>query len=117
ENSPSGESNNSSNSGTFTPTPSNESDLEWGAFVGYSASDLSSFEQLVGKPVDMRAVFVNWNDPFPSSFASNLKSSGKKLVIFWEQYNVSLDSIFSGQTDSYIRQFASAAKSYGGEVI
>lgn len=91
--------------------------MEWGAFAGYSSSELISFEQLVGKPVGIKAIFVNWNDSFPTYLGSDLKLSGKKLLIFWEQYNVNLDDIISGKYDSYIRNFAASAKIYGGEII
>lgn len=113
---------------TSTPTPSqpiatttqqstSASSLKWGVFPGYSAESLASFETLIGKPVQLRAQFVNWNSAFPTSVVSDLKAKGKTLVLFWEQYGVTLDSIISGQSDAYIAKFAADIKAYGGPVI
>jgi endoglucanase len=105
---------------TSTPvvaTPTTASSLEWGAFSGYSPADLTAFETLVGKSVQLRSVFTNWNESFPTSVATNLKSQNKTLVIFWEQYGVTLDSIIAGDSDAYIKKFAAEAKTYGGPVI
>jgi hypothetical protein len=91
--------------------------LKWGVYAGYRARDIESFEQMVGSEVDMRAIFVNWYDDFPSTFGRNLRSDGKTMVIFWEQYDVSLDSIIEGDSDEYIRAFAEDAQLYGGQII
>lgn len=107
-----------------SPTPSpappaveTSGTAKWGVYVGYSAGELAAFEQLVGQAADIRGVFVNWDDPFPSSFSS-LKSSGKTLLIYWELYGgVTLDSIIAGEHDAYIKEFARGAQSYGGQVI
>lgn len=103
-------------SGSSIPADSS-TPLVWGVFSGYSASDLTQFERLVGKPVQLKAVFTNWNSPFPTDAATGLKASRKTLVVFWEQHGVTLDSIIAGDSDAYIRSFATQAKSYGGEVI
>ncbi len=99
------------------PTTSTPTTLEWGAFSGYSSADLSTLESLVGKQVKLRSIFTNWGDAFPASVGADLKPSNKTLVIFWEQYGVTLDSIIAGESDAYIRKFALDAKNYGGQVI
>ncbi len=81
----------------------------WGAYL--SDGNVSSFESSVGKKMDMQAIFTGWGDSFPAS-----SDKTKTLVIFWEP-NVSLDSITSGSSDSYIKQFAAGAQSYGGPVV
>jgi hypothetical protein len=91
--------------------------LLWGAFVGNNKADLDSFEKLVGQPVDLQGYFVGWNDDFPSSIAANLKPANKTLVIYWEQYGVTLDNIISGKSDVYINKFAADAKSSGVSII
>ncbi len=102
-----------------TPTPpvTTTSALEWGVFSGYSSADLSALESLVGKQVKLRSIFTNWGEAFPASVGAELKPSNKTLVIFWEQYGVTLDSIIAGESDTYIRKFALDAKNYGGQVI
>jgi peptidoglycan hydrolase-like protein with peptidoglycan-binding domain len=103
---------------TTTPPPvTTTTALEWGAFSGYSSSDPSALESLVGKPVKLRSIFTNWGEAFPVSVGTDLKPSNKTLVIFWEQYGVTIDSIIAGDSDPYIRQFALDAKAYGGQVI
>jgi hypothetical protein len=101
-----------------TPTQeSNTQTILWGAYVGDDIADLATFEQLVGKSVNMRAYFWEWGEDFPAELGADLKMSGKTLVLFWEQYGTTLDRIISGEYDSYIQQFAAAAKNYGGEII
>ncbi len=94
-----------------TQTPS----LKWGVFL--PSDSLSSFEGTVGQQADMQAIFVGWNESFPTSMANSLKSSGKTLVIFWENTGTSLDQINAGNSDAYINNFASAAKASGASVI
>jgi hypothetical protein len=89
----------------------------WGAYTGNTASSFTSFEQLVGKQADVHAVFMGWGDSFPNDLVSPLKSNGQSILIFWEQYGTSLDQIINGSQDSYIKEFANDAKSYGGEVL
>jgi hypothetical protein len=101
---------------TTNPTPAGQT-LLWGAYVEDYIANLAPFEQLVGKPVNMRVYFWGWGDSFPTSLGADLKASGKTLVLFWEQYGTTLDRINSGEYDSYMNQFAASAKAYGGEVI
>jgi hypothetical protein len=90
---------------------------EWGVYTGGTASSFAGFENQVGKKANMQAVFIGWYEKFPGDMALPLKSNGQTLVIFWEQYDVTLDEIISGSTDSYIKQFADDAESYGGQVV
>jgi len=98
---------------TSTPTPTPipvpipaPSTSVWGAYVDGS---LSSFETLVGKQVGYQAIFVGWNASFPTS--------NRNLLVFWEQYNVTLKSIIAGNSDAYIKSFATKAKAFNGQVI
>lgn len=102
------------------PTPTSTSRaIQWGAFVGYTATDISDFETLVGRPVQILSIFVGWGPgaPFPSEFGPLARDTGKTLLIFWEPYGTTLDAILSGQWDSYMKQFADASKTYGGPII
>ncbi|MGE5425479.1 MAG: SH3 domain-containing protein [Bacillota bacterium] len=100
-----------------TPTPIPKPTLKWGAYAGNNPGDLESFEKLVGKQADIQAVFVGWNDPFPWEIARRLKNSGKTLLIFWEPYSTSLESIDAGHSDGYMEAFATEAKAYGGPIM
>lgn len=96
----------------LVPSPSlrTAAELQWGTYVGYTPADLQAFEDLVGAEVDIRAIFVNWDSPFPTSVANHLASEGKTLLLFWEHHGVTLDRIIAGDEDEYIKQFAAAAK-------
>lgn len=89
----------------------------WGAYVGNTVSSFTDFEQQVGEKPNMQAVFIGWREPFPADLALPLKSNSQTLVIFWEQYNVTLDKIIAGESDEYIAQFAKEVKSFDGDVI
>ena len=90
--------------------------MQWGAFAGNNSGDLTPFETLVGKPVNIRSVFYAFGDGFPVSYASSLGAKGKTLLIFWEPVS-NLDSINNGSQDSIIKKFATDAGTYGYPVI
>ncbi len=90
--------------------------LQWGAYVGDETNDLANFESLVGKKVNLYADFEGWNDTFPSSLSTKVGAQGKTLVIFWEP-DFGYDTINNGSKDTYIKQFATGAKSYGYPII
>ena len=92
-------------------------DIEWGTYAGYTPEDLQDFEYLVGSEVDIRAIFVNWDTPFPTSVANHLASEGKTLLLFWEHHGVTLDSIIAGDEDEYIEEFATAAANSPAKII
>jgi hypothetical protein len=91
--------------------------IAWGAYAGDSVTDDALFETLVGRKMDLRPVFVGWNDPFPSAFGPTVRDNGKTLVVFWEQYGVTLDEIINGKADAYIVQFAESVRVYDGPVM
>lgn len=87
--------------------------LLWGVYNGYGTAVVSSFEHKVGESMDITPTFVNWDDPFPS----DIGIKDKILLVFWEQYGVTLNSIISGEQDDVIRAFAKEAAKYKGKVI
>ncbi|MDP3882882.1 MAG: glycosyl hydrolase [Candidatus Staskawiczbacteria bacterium] len=89
----------------------------WGAYTGNTTVSFLDFQNQVGKKADIQAVFIGWYEKFPINLALPLKQNNQTLVIFWEQYGVTLDEIMSGSTDEYIRQFANDAQAYGASVI
>lgn len=91
--------------------------LMWGAYAGAYPEDITAFESLVGSRADLVATFYGWYDDFPLYYGSVARDDGKTLVIFWEQYGVTLDEIISGGSDAYIRKFAEDARVYGGPVL
>ena len=93
-----------------TPVTPTTTGKLWGAYL--SDGNVSAFQTSVGKTMDMQASFNGWGDSFPSS-----SDKTKTQIIFWEPTNVSLSSITSGGSDSYMSQFVGQAKAYGGPVI
>ena len=89
----------------------------WGAYTGNTAESISTFESLVGRKMDIVAIFSGWGDEFPSEYAPFAFHRGKTLVIFWEQYGVTLDNIINGKSDGYISQYVADTRLYGGPVI
>ncbi len=91
--------------------------VTWGAYTGNTLNSFYEFEKKIGKKPDINAVFINWNDAFPKNIADPLKTNGQTILIYWEQYGVSLDQVASGSTDSYINKFILDVKNYGAPVI
>lgn len=89
----------------------------WGAYAGAYPADITAFESLVGTRADLVATFYGWYDDFPRHYGSVVRDEGKTLVVFWEQYGVTLDQIISGTADATIRAFAEDARRYGGPVF
>lgn len=103
---------------TPTPTPA-KVNAQWGAYAGDSIFDITALEKLTGKSMNIAAIFVGWgsNGPFPLEFKTAVASKNKTLLIFWEPYGTTLDNINSGQWDAYVKEFATDAKNYGGNII
>ena len=90
---------------------------QWGAYAGDHLYSVPQFEQLVGSKVDLHAIFIGWYESFPLRYGPTVRDEGKTLVLFWEQYDVSLDEIISGSADRYIDEFARNAKIYKGPIL
>ena len=90
--------------------------MQWGVFAGDQNDNLSTVASLLGAQPDIQAVFTGWGDPFPSYVGTGL-CPNRSLLVFWENYNYSLDNIISGKYDSYIKTFAAGTTSYKCPVI
>lgn len=95
---------------------SNKSPMLWGAYVGDNSTNLSNFENIVGKKTNLYADFESWSNAFPLRLLTDVGQTGKTLVIFWEP-NFGYDQIINGSEDIYIKQFASDAEKYAYPVI
>jgi len=103
--------------------------MHWGAFVPYGLAQTAKFEALVGRKMNLQAVFVGWNEDgggFPLNYGPVVRDQGKTLVIFWEVLGknespenpkYSHDSITTGRWDKYLASFAAEARLYRGPVI
>jgi hypothetical protein len=95
--------------GGAVPAPANG--VLFGAKPGYYQSDVSAFESLVGRKLDIRQVFVDWTKAWPDSRALDDHAHGRIELISWKGPN--LADITSGSYDELIRQRARDAKSFG----
>src|SRR5207249_3583353 len=57
--------------------------LEWGMFAGSGSPSMQSLATTLGKQPDITAIFSPWTDGFPT-YMSSVCTSGKTLLIFWE---------------------------------
>ncbi len=103
---------------TNAPTPA-APPLLWGAYVGDTLSNAAHFETLIGRTMDMQAIFVGWgkDETFPFEYGAAVRDKHKTLVLFWEQTGTTLDSIIAGDSDAYIKSFAADARTYRGPII
>jgi hypothetical protein len=113
--------------GTTTPAPSPAPVVattgRWvGLYVPGSPQDmapLNSAEAMTGVHTAVVNFFIADSEAFPLSRCQNISSHGAVPLVtleFWSIGSTGLDAITNGSKDSYIRTFATAAKSYGSEV-
>jgi beta-mannanase len=96
------------------------------------ATDMSvvdGFTAAAGRTPATWSLWSDWGNassgPFPIDAANGLLARGIVPMIYWEPVgsdtndcaNWSLDTIIKGKHDAYIRQWAEAAKAYGGTII
>lgn len=98
--------------------------LEW------RLQQVDGYSTQVGRAPALWAVWSNWGDApnkdFPTAFMQGLQSRGIVPMVNWEPIDSSdqnncakwqLDTIIHHKHDAYIRQWATAAKNYGGRII
>lgn len=107
---------------TPVPTPTSTApvvpsgSMEWGVYAGDSNEDVTVVERMVGKKVDIHEIFLSFDDSFPTWVGKSL-CPDRKLLIFWENHDISLDSIIAGQYDAYMKKFSDGAAAYGCPVV
>jgi len=98
------------------PEPTPDSDMKWGAFVGYGQDDIANFESLVNNSPDIIAYFDDIANDFPITLANRVGPQGKTMLIYLET-QTGYDSIIAGSYDENLNQYANAAKNYGYPII
>lgn len=70
----------------------------------------------VGRHPNMIGNYVSWNTPFNTTAATNALNYGALYYMAWEPYGVTVRSIASGASDTYITSFARAIRDFGRPV-
>jgi hypothetical protein len=65
----------------------------------------------------MAVYYSGWNEPFRASFADAARARGAVPVVQLDPAGVSLTAVSDGQSDRYLRAYATAVQSYPGPVI
>jgi hypothetical protein len=122
------------------PAPAGEGrPLYWGAWIGsqltgtqapWDMGAVAAFEQMTGKGLSLiqfATPFANcastcYSYPFPAGPMESIRNHGSIPVLGWasqsipstkEEPDFQLSDVLAGTYDSYIREFAAAAKSWG----
>ena len=90
-----------------------------GVFVANATTawkPVAAWSSLTGVRPGLVTYYSGWGDPFQSLFADEARHHGAVPLIQMEPRDVSLAAIVDGRYDSYLRTWASAARSYGHPV-
>ena len=83
---------------------------------------VGDLETALGRKVPHIVTFQDWSQPFPDLDAREARARGKTLQVTWEPWHFSdpgaikLNDIIAGKHDRYIDDWASSARSFGGEI-
>jgi mannan endo-1,4-beta-mannosidase len=100
-----------------SPTPTK---VRWGAWIGNSVpwnlDALSAFETKVGKPYYIH-FSSNFSYKFDSVAFKNVKDRGAVPVFSWAPTGIPIADVANGKYDTYMREWATAAKLHAGEIV
>jgi Glycosyl hydrolase family 26 len=89
--------------------------FEPGAIASYSS--VTKFSRDTGLHVGISLYYSAWNDPFQARFAGSAASDGAMPFVQMMPLKVSLASVAAGESDSYLRSYASAVRKYRHPVV
>jgi mannan endo-1,4-beta-mannosidase len=83
-----------------------------------SYSGIDNFAQAIGRQPNLVVYYSTWLEPFQANFAAMAAQQGAVTLVQIDTGNAtSLAAVAAGQDDRYLRSYALAVKSYGGQVI
>ena len=86
-----------------------------GAFVN-GLSNLSDFQNMIGKDLAVVLFYVHWQDPFPTTDCETVYNNDSIPLITWEPWIThqlgTLEAISSGSYESYVTEFMTKAKEW-----
>ena len=83
---------------------------------------VGDLETALNRKIPHIVTFQDWSQPFPDLDAREARARGKTLQVTWEPWHFSdpnaikLNDIIAGKHDRYIDDWASSARSFGGEI-
>ncbi len=83
---------------------------------------VGDLETALNRKIPHIVTFQDWSQPFPDLDAREARARGKTLQVTWEPWHFSdpnaikLGDILAGKHDKYIDDWASGARSFGGEI-
>jgi hypothetical protein len=112
------------------PAPNLNHPLRFGVATpsGYgSAAELDQVATITGEGPSIVQAYCDWTSPLPTSGLASVAGRGATPLLTWEPWDASvggtaqpayaLSAIYGGAYDSYIGQWASGLKAYGGPVL
>lgn len=106
------------------PSPALSSIVSSGPLVGVYEPDApfawgqqAAFGSATGASVRIAVYYSGWFERFRASFAQMARRRGSYVLVQMEPSNVSLASIASGQSDSYLCSYALSVRAFGYPVI
>lgn len=90
-------------------------------FVGVAVksgivSGVRSFSQATGAHISMVEIYTSFDKPFPGLASHRVISTGATPLVQWNPRGTSLAKIAHGGYDTYLRNYAKAAKKFGHPV-
>lgn len=85
--------------------------------VPASYQPIRRFAAATGTQPGIVVYYSGWRDPFQARFATEAQKHGTVALVQMEPRGVSMASVAAGRSDSYLRAYAAAVRSFGGQVI
>jgi mannan endo-1,4-beta-mannosidase len=82
---------------------------------GYT--EVNQFAQSIGRQPNLVSYYSHWGEPFQAEFAASAAQHGAIPLVQLDPTTVSIASIAAGQSDSYLRSFATSFKAFRSKVV
>ncbi|AVH57043.1 MULTISPECIES: glycoside hydrolase family 26 protein [Streptomyces] len=76
----------------------------------HSMEPVDDYTRLVGKRPNLIRYYAAWGDGFDATGVRNAWNTGALTIVSWEPQKTSLTEIADGETDAYIKEYATAVR-------